>query len=131
MTVWEAAGRYRKADAVYRKGSIFHGGTVQRIRSADSYGAVRALDAKTGKKVWDFKLGTLSQSGLLSTAGDVVFTGTAVGFLIALDARSGEALWMMNLGGSAFAAPITYAVEGKQYVSMAMGRSLYAFALQE
>ena len=67
---------------------------------------------------------------MLSTAGGLVFTGDAEGNFIALDAKSGKALWHFQCGASVYSSPMTYAVEGKQYVVVAAGSTLYAFGLQ-
>jgi alcohol dehydrogenase (cytochrome c) len=66
---------------------------------------------------------------VLSTAGGLVFTGDSEGNVIALDASSGKALWHFQMGGAVYAAPMTFAVDGKQYVAIAAGSSLFAFGL--
>jgi alcohol dehydrogenase (cytochrome c) len=70
----------------------------------------------------------ITWGGVLSTAGDVVFGG-ARGYFVALDARSGAELWKMPVGGQVNAGAMSYAVNGKQYVAIAAGQSLFAFAL--
>jgi alcohol dehydrogenase (cytochrome c) len=65
----------------------------------------------------------------LSTAGGLVFTGDSEGNFIALDAASGKALWHFQMGGAVNAAAMTFAVDGKQYVAIAAGSSLFAFGL--
>ena len=65
----------------------------------------------------------------MSTAGDLVFGGTADGYFFALDAESGEELWYKSGGGRVHAAPISYAVAGKQYVAIAAGNAVFSFAL--
>ena len=67
----------------------------------------------------------------MSTAGDLVFGGTADGFFFALDALSGEALWHKNVGGRVHAGPMGYAVDGKQYVAIAAGNAIFSFAVPE
>jgi len=66
---------------------------------------------------------------VLSTAGGLLFTGDAEGNLIALDAATGTPLWHFQMGGAVYASPMTFAVDGKQYVAIAAGSSLYAFGL--
>jgi alcohol dehydrogenase (cytochrome c) len=97
----------------------------------DSYGAVRAIDPRTGERKWEFRMSAVSMSGLLTTASDLLFTGGRDGYFFALDARSGALLWKSTVGGQTTAAPITYRVAGKQYVAIASGSSLFAFALHE
>jgi alcohol dehydrogenase (cytochrome c) len=58
-----------------------------------------------------------------------VFTGDAEGNVIALDAASGKVLWHFQCGSSVFAAPMSFAVDGKQYVAVAAGSALFAFGL--
>ena len=59
------------------------------------------------------------------------FTGNREGWFFALDARTGGLLWKKYLGGQVIASPITYQANGKQYVAIAAGTSLFAFALSE
>ena len=67
---------------------------------------------------------------MLTTASDLLFTGGREGYFYAFDARNGQLLWNTNLGGSIVNAPITYEVDGKQYVSVIAGNILSTFALQ-
>ena len=62
--------------------------------------------------------------GVLATAGNVVFGGTAFGHLLGLDAKTGKLLWRQQLG-----APISYAVGGKQYITLATAAVQYTFAI--
>jgi alcohol dehydrogenase (cytochrome c) len=97
----------------------------------DVYGAVRALDPITGQKKWDYRQSAPStEAGVLTTAGDVLFSGSRDGSFYALDARDGKLLWQTNLGPSVAAGPMSYAVNGKQYVSIAVGNSLFTFGLR-
>jgi alcohol dehydrogenase (cytochrome c) len=94
---------------------------------------VRALDAVTGELKWSYEQkGSKSYgAGLLSTAGGLIFAGDDQGFLTALDASSGKPLWHFNMGMRVSASPITYSVKGKQYVAIAAGSNVVAFALFE
>jgi alcohol dehydrogenase (cytochrome c) len=65
----------------------------------------------------------------LSTAGGLVLTGDAEGNFIALDAATGKTLWHFQMGGAVYASPIAFAVDGKEYLAIAAGSSLYTFAL--
>ena len=96
----------------------------------DGYGAVYALNPLTGEKVWEFAMAGISNSGLLTTASNVLFSGNMEGHFFALDARSGKLLWRRYLGGQIAASPITYAIDGEQFVSVAAGNALFTFALQ-
>ena len=96
------------------------------------YTAVRAVDAYSGKLVWEHRererTGDSTVSGMLSTRGGLVF-GAADGQFFALDARSGKTLWSAGVAGSTYAAPVTFSVSGQQFVSVVIGRSLLTFAL--
>ena len=93
-------------------------------------GAIGALDPLTGDYRWRFNLlQGMPVSGVLATAGGVVFGGTAFGHLLALDAATGELLWRQQLGAPIKSAPISYAVAGKQYITLAADAVLYTFAL--
>jgi glucose dehydrogenase len=73
----------------------------------------------------------VSDSGILTTATDVLFTGGREGYFQALDARTGELLWKTNLGGQIVTAPMTYQVDGKQYVTTIAGQVMVTFGLRE
>jgi len=98
---------------------------------AEGYGAVRAIDPKTGEKKWDFKMVDYTESGILTTASDLLFSGGREGHFFALDARTGELLWKVSLGGTVASGPMTYAVEGRQYVAVSADSALYVFGLPD
>lgn len=92
-------------------------------------GAIQAIDPLTGDIKWQFKMADVTDSGVLSTATGLVFAGGREGYFYALDASSGAVLWKAMLGGQVAAGPITYAVDGRQYVSVPAGASIFTFAL--
>jgi len=94
---------------------------------------LRALDAATGKRIWQYPMPgpAVAWSGTVSTAGGVVFVGDDDGSLVALDAKSGKHLWNFQMGEDLFAAPMTYSVDGKQYVAIATASAVYSFGLFE
>ena len=108
----------------------------------EKYTAVRALDPQTGARKWEFKLNagiSLNQcaglscagaSGILTTASDLLFAGGRDGHFVALDARNGALIWKTALGGAIIMGPMTYAVDGKQYVAVNAGNSLFVFGLR-
>jgi outer membrane protein assembly factor BamB len=73
----------------------------------------------------------LTDAGILTTASDLLFSGGREGYFFALDARTGAPLWKVTVGGAVASGPITYAVSGRQYVSVAAGNAVFAFALPE
>jgi len=137
---------YRKtpgADSVkYTEGQLFTGGfpvmalpalvpgaTNDRLPQ-DGYGAIQAFDPKTGERKWEFKMNDVTDSGVLSTASDLVFAGGREGYFVALDAKTGTLLWKSMLGGQVASGPMSYSVNGKQYVAVSAGNNLFVFALR-
>jgi alcohol dehydrogenase (cytochrome c) len=93
----------------------------------------RAIDGFTGEKKWDYKQ-TASMRygpGLLSTAGGLVFTGEKMGQFSALDSRTGTPLWNFFTGGVITSGPMTYEVDGQQYIGLLSGANVIAFALPD
>jgi len=119
-------------DETYEEGSIFLGGGSQSTGPRDkSVSAVRAIDPKTGARRWEFQVQPRSTAGVLSTAGDLVFSGSVDGYFYALDAVSGRELWHIAVGRQVHAAPMSFAVDGTQYVTIAAGNVVYTFGLRD
>src|SRR5688572_33334752 len=95
-----------------------------------AYGVVRAYDPDTLEPKWEYKMNDITWAGVLSTAGDVVFSGGKEGYFVALDARNGALLWKAALGGQVNAGPMSYAVGGKQFITIAAGNALFAYGLR-
>lgn len=94
---------------------------------------LRALDIETGKIVWEApQVGApeANYSGVLSTAGGLVFYGESGGTFAAADAKTGKTLWHFPTGQAWKASPMTYTVKGKQHVAIAAGGNILAFALE-
>jgi alcohol dehydrogenase (cytochrome c) len=108
---------------------IVGGGGIRALAGEQSYGAIRALDATSGKLRWQFKLLAPAWVPVLSTAGGLVFSGTDEGNFFALDASSGKPLWQFYMGHAARSNPISYEVDGKQYIFETAGNVYVAFAL--
>ena len=93
---------------------------------------VRALDAATGTKKWEYFSpqidGTSHFSGLLATGGGLVF-GASGGSMFALDSATGHEVWRVFLGGDSRAAPISFTIDGKQVIAVSAGRALFLFEL--
>jgi alcohol dehydrogenase (cytochrome c) len=96
------------------------------------YTAVRALDARTGKLVWEHKRKPRTRhaemGSVLSTDSGVLFSADESKFF-ALDSRTGEELWAVETGGAISSPPVTYQVNGQQFVVVSSGRNLMSFAL--
>jgi quinohemoprotein ethanol dehydrogenase len=86
-----------------------------------AFGRLIAWDATHQKAAWTQDYASPWNGGTLATAGNLVFQGTADGRIVAYDAMSGERLWDAPLGNGVVAAPMTYEIDGKQYVSIAVG----------
>ena len=95
------------------------------------HGAVIAMDPRTGQPRWKFEQFDVSDSGMLTTASDLLFTGGREGHFHALDARTGELLWKASLGGQIVMAPVTYMVNGRQHIAVISGNMLVTFALRD
>lgn len=88
----------------------------------EHWGSVQAIDLNTGKQVWSYKSELPWNSGMLSTAGGLVFSGSADGYLYAFDAKSGKVLWKSPQATSGFlGVPSSWRVNGKQYVGIWAG----------
>ena len=152
VSAWEGyASIFRKEPAEYVPGRNFAGGgsnpltpvpgapgirigrttPINNWTDAVGHGTVMAIDPLSGQKKWTFPQYDVTDSGILTTASDVLFTGGREGYFYALDARSGAELWKASLGGQIVNGPMTYAVDGKQYVAVISGPSLVVFGLRE
>jgi alcohol dehydrogenase (cytochrome c) len=99
-------------------------------RGGWSESMLQAIDYKTGKIRWSHKWeGNAARSGVVSTAGNVVFTGGASNDLVALDATTGQALWHSILNTAISNGPITYELDGRQYVVAAAGDTVWTFVM--
>jgi alcohol dehydrogenase (cytochrome c) len=92
---------------------------------SDKLGTVHAISAETGQTAWKYEQ-RAGMMPLAATAGGLVFGGDAAGRFKALDDKTGKVLWEVNLGSPVSGFPISYAVDGKQYVAVATGPSLVA-----
>jgi alcohol dehydrogenase (cytochrome c) len=132
---WQERVRYTGStppgDSVAAGGGRGRGPAAPYKKEEEGYGAIRALDPNTGAKKWDFKMVDFSESGVLSTGSDLVFAGGREGSFFALDAKTGELLWHVNLGGPSASGPISYAVDGKQYVVGTGAGTMFVFGLPD
>jgi alcohol dehydrogenase (cytochrome c) len=134
----EAASMFVRTERVkFKKMKPYGGGYVSAYAANQPTTAfVKAIDAQTGDIRWEAVLARGSEdfvwtvSGVLSTKGGVVFAGYRDIFR-ALDADNGQELWRVRVGARVRGAPISYQVDGKQYVAVAAGYSLFVFALPD
>jgi alcohol dehydrogenase (cytochrome c) len=127
----ETCAYYTPQKQEMQPGRVFMGGGMEKLPDPD-WGAVRALDPRTGEMKWEFKLPTASLAGVMSTASGVVFAGDQEGFFNALDSKTGKKLWSYRTGAPVWgAAGISYMLDGRQYVLISSGNTVVAFALPE
>ncbi|GAC1624187.1 MAG: PQQ-dependent methanol/ethanol family dehydrogenase [Nevskia sp.] len=106
----------------YKKGAAYLGAgfTIKPLHD-DYIGVLRAMDPVTGKIVWEQKNGAPLWGGTMTTAGNLVFTGTPEGFFKAFDAKTGKELWKFQTGSGVVGQPITWETDGEQFVAVASG----------
>jgi alcohol dehydrogenase (cytochrome c) len=131
QNVREKGAIYYLTEAPYIPGRQFLGASRRAIPNEEPWGAMRALNAMTGERQWEFRLQSPPWSGILSTAGGVVFSGDMEGNFFALDAARGNLLWRLQLGGAIYANPITYMSDGWQHVAIAAGSAIFVFGLEQ
>ena len=112
-------------------GRFYFGSGNEPVPGEKDWGALRAIDPRSGEIKWEFKYYSAPWGGALSTAGGVVFAADTDGNLIALDAKTGKNLWHFQTGSPIFASPMTYAINGRQYVVIPAGAGLFAFGLPD
>ena len=130
----EERRRFFKTDAPeFRPGEAFFGGGGgggARFRPEESWGKLIAMIPETGEVKWEHRILAPPWAGVLSTAGNLVFSATPSGNFYALDARTGKELWHFNGGDRVFASPITFLSRGKQLITIPIGDVLIAFGLE-
>ncbi|MGI8989539.1 MAG: PQQ-dependent dehydrogenase, methanol/ethanol family [Bryobacteraceae bacterium] len=105
-------------------------GSGQKEDAGQFPGAIRAIDPQTGDVRWNFDLQQGSWSaGVLATGGGVVFASSKDGNLIALDALTGKELWHYQTGAEIRSSPISYSVDGRQYIAVSTDSALFTFTL--
>ncbi|HSV71419.1 MAG TPA: PQQ-dependent methanol/ethanol family dehydrogenase [Methylibium sp.] len=106
----------------YKKGAAYLGAGFTIKTVDDGYiGALRAIDPKTGKIVWEQKNNAPLWGGVLTTGGNLVFWGTPEGYLKAADAKTGKVVWQFQTGSGIVAPPVTWDMDGEQYVAVVSG----------
>ncbi|MDH3315648.1 MAG: PQQ-dependent dehydrogenase, methanol/ethanol family [Gammaproteobacteria bacterium] len=130
----DAAGIYFQSEEVkFKRGERFEGSAASvYAQNLPSTAYVKAIDARTGDVRWQTALESGSKDfvwtvgGVLSTKGGVVFAGYRDIFR-AFDADTGEVLWKVNLGGRVRGSPISFLLDGRQYIAVAAGHSMFVF----
>ncbi len=119
----ESCGKMEKATSMFIQGIPFWGGGPGETQGGlgTAYGHVSAIDPTTGEVKWRYKDKYPMVGGALATAGGLVFTGNQQGYALALDDATGELLWKFQTGSTVRGQPITYKVNGRQYVAIPSG----------
>ena len=115
LTAWE------KKKLVYKPGDLYMGVDYQMYRMGDTIGRIKAIDVANKKVIWELKSPLPVFAGMLATKGGVLFTGDERGRLLAIDSKTGKLLWNFQTGSGINASPITYELDGTQYVAVLSG----------
>jgi alcohol dehydrogenase (cytochrome c) len=130
---------YHVEASPYPGGKIWLGGAFKNVKDEEQWGNVSAVNIDTGKLAWQTKTDQPMIGGALATAGGLVFAGEGNGWFKAYDAKTGKVLWRYQCGAGVNAPPVSYTVDGKQYIAVAAGgntqlefkrgNSVFVFAL--
>jgi len=113
---------YWTEEVQYNKGSAYLGMGFRIKKMYDDHvGILRAMDPKTGKVAWEHKEKLPLWAGVLATKGGLVFTGTGDGYLKAFDDKTGKELWKFQTGTGIISPPITWEMDGEQYIGVTTG----------
>jgi len=131
VPVIESCGKMEKANAIFIQGIPFWGGGPGKMEGDDqsSYGHLSAIDPTTGAIKWRYVDEYPLVGGTLATAGGLVFTGNQNGYALAFDDTTGELLWKFQTGSTVRGQPVTYKINGRQYVAIPSGGGGLAVSL--
>ncbi len=127
----EKCNVFTKNKEWWKQGESFYGGAARKVEAENPRKYLRAVDLQTGKIVWQYEQsgGGETWGGVLATASGLLFFGDDDGSFGALDAKTGKPLWHFPLDARWHASPMTYAVDGRQYVAVAVNSTIVAFGL--
>ncbi|HEX9985846.1 MAG TPA: PQQ-dependent dehydrogenase, methanol/ethanol family [Thermoanaerobaculia bacterium] len=117
--VVEACGTFKLIPQKFKEGMAYWGGEV--ALEKEQWGHIKAYDPATGREVWSWRAEHPILASLLTTAGNLVFAGEPNGRFNAFDARTGDQLWSFQTGSGIHSNPVTYSVNGKQYIAVPTG----------
>ncbi|HYO84175.1 MAG TPA: PQQ-dependent dehydrogenase, methanol/ethanol family, partial [Bryobacteraceae bacterium] len=120
---------YFSSPPTYIEGKPYWGSVFRGVTDEKESGALLAIDPITGKQHWSFRYNKAPWAGTMSTSGGLIFAGDEDGYFMAFDARTGKLLYKLNTGNRLVTSPVTYMVEGRQYVTMPSGSALLTFSL--
>lgn len=116
----EQCAVYKRVPTEFKESMAYWGGSAT-PKPDEQWGEVKAFDPRTGNQVWSWRFEHPIVASVLATAGDLVFAGTPTGEFVALHARTGAELWRHQTGNGIHSNPITYSVNGTQYVAVPTG----------
>jgi alcohol dehydrogenase (cytochrome c) len=127
----EKCNIFAKSSAWWQPGESFYGGASREVPGETPEKLLRAIDVQTGRIAWEYSQAGAGRTwgGVLATATGLVFFGEDSGAFAALDAANGKLLWHFQLSAHWKASPMTYMTGGTQYVAVAAGANIVAFAL--
>ncbi len=112
---------WKPEDVVYNAGQVYMGVDYQMYRHKEHTGFLKAFDVANRKWLWELPSALPMFAGVLATKGGLLFTGDQLGFFQAVDAQTGKPLWRFQTGSGINASPITYELDGVQYVAILSG----------
>ena len=126
----EKCSIFSKSSAVWKAGESYYGGGAREVPGETPRQYLRALDLETGKIVWEIPQSADAESwgGVLATASGLLFYCDDSGAFAAVDSATGAPLWHMQLNAEWKASPMTYTAHGEQYIAIATGGTVVAFA---
>jgi alcohol dehydrogenase (cytochrome c) len=129
----ESCSVYFRKPAQFEEGKEYYSTGTKRSPGERSTQVLLSFDPRTKEFVWRYPQSgdAHGYGGVMTTAAGLVFFADNQGFFEAADAKTGKSLWHFNTGQSLHASPMSYAVDGKQYVSIASGSDLFSFALPQ
>jgi alcohol dehydrogenase (cytochrome c) len=129
----EKCNVYTTSPDVWQAGRSYYGGTTKNVVGETGQKVLRAIDVQTGSIAWEVPQTGPADSwgGTLSTAGGLVFYGDDSGAFVAVDAKTGERLWRFPANVIWKASPMTYSFDGRQFVAVAAGSTIIAFAVPD
>lgn len=133
VVVLEQCDVYTSSSKTPEPGKNFAGGGAGPKPNEPGQFFIRTFNPLTGERKWQYPMTGKAEmwAGLTGTVTGVLFAGDDDGHMIALEAKSGKHLWHYQTGGSIYASPITYMVDGKQYITIANNTSIFTFGLFE
>ncbi|MGE3293968.1 MAG: PQQ-dependent dehydrogenase, methanol/ethanol family [Geminicoccaceae bacterium] len=112
---------WKPEDVTYEAGQVYMGVDYQMYRHKEHTGFLKAFDVANKKWLWELPSALPMFAGVLATKSGLLFTGDQLGFFQAIDAATGKPLWRFQTGSGINASPITYELDGTQYVAILSG----------